>query len=265
MDFGKLSRASTSSPFDCIMFDLDDTLYSSHTGIALALKKNIEDFLVERCGFTSDQASTLRVELFKSYGSTLAGLRALGYDIDANEYHSFVHGRLPYGQIKQNPHLRNILLSITQRKIIFTNSDRVHAGKALSRLGIEDCFEQIICFETLNPNLSMATRPDEIPVVLKPSLEAMEIAISAANINPHRTLFLDDNVRNVAAGKAMGLKTVLVGRTTKTQDADYALESVNNLAQAIPEIWMINGSTKEDERAIGRSRSDLESLLIVGA
>ncbi|XP_021844265.2 uncharacterized protein [Spinacia oleracea] len=265
MDFGKLSRSSTSSPFDCVMFDLDDTLYSSHTGIGLALKQNIQDFLVEKLGFTTDQASSLRVELFKSYGSTLAGLRALGYDVDADDYHSFVHGRLPYAQIKPNPHLRNILLSITQRKIIFTNSDRVHAKKALNRLGIGDCFEQIICFETLNPNLSMATRPDEIPVVLKPSIDAIQIAISAADINPHRTLFLDDNVRNVAAGKALGLKTVLVGRTMKTQEADYALESVNNLAQAIPEIWMINGSEKDNEMAIGRSMSDLENILIVGA
>ncbi|XP_056694310.1 uncharacterized protein [Spinacia oleracea] len=223
MDFGKLSRSSTSSPFDCVMFDLDDTLYSSHTGIGLALKQNIQDFLVEKLGFTTDQASSLRVELFKSYGSTLAGLR------------------------------------------IFTNSDRVHAKKALNRLGIGDCFEQIICFETLNPNLSMATRPDEIPVVLKPSIDAIQIAISAADINPHRTLFLDDNVRNVAAGKALGLKTVLVGRTMKTQEADYALESVNNLAQAIPEIWMINGSEKDNEMAIGRSMSDLENILIVGA
>ncbi|KNA24300.1 hypothetical protein SOVF_017060 [Spinacia oleracea] len=231
------------------MFDLDDTLYSSHTGIGLALKQNIQDFLVEKLGFTTDQASSLRVELFKSYGSTLAGLRALGYDVDADDYHSFVHGRLPYAQIKPNPHLRNILLSITQRKIIFTNSDRVHAKKALNRLGIGDCFEQIICFETLNPNLSMATRPDEIPVVLKPSIDAIQIAISAADINPHRTLFLDDNV----------------GRTMKTQEADYALESVNNLAQAIPEIWMINGSEKDNEMAIGRSMSDLENILIVGA
>ncbi|KMS95728.1 hypothetical protein BVRB_005490 [Beta vulgaris subsp. vulgaris] len=264
MDFGKLSRAST-SPFDCLMFDLDDTLYSSHTGIHQALKKNIEDFLVERCGFSTDQAASLRVELFKTYGSTLAGLRALGYDIDADDYHSFVHGRLPYAQIKPNPQLRNLLCRITQRKIIFTNSDRVHATKALSRLGLEDCFEQIICFETLNPNLSIATRPDEIPVLLKPSLDAIAIAISAANITPHRTLFLDDNVRNVAAGKALGLKTALVGRATKCVGADYALETVNNLAQAIPDIVMINGSEEDDQQAMGRSMSDLETFLTVGA
>lgn len=262
MDYGKVS-----SPFDCLMFDLDDTLYSSHTGIAAALKKNIEDYLVEKRGFARSQASTLRVELFKTYGSSLAGLRALGYDIDADDYHSFVHGRLPYERIKPNPQLRNILLSITQRKIIFTNSDREHAKKALKRLGIEDCFERMICFETLNPNLSKATRPDEFPVVLKPSLDAINIAIDAAQVDPQRTLFLDDNVRNVAAGKAMGLKTALVGKTTKTLEADYAVENVNNLAQAIPEIWMMGKSSADDdgEQSIGRTRSEIENLLAVGA
>lgn len=33
---------------------------------------------------------------------------------------------------------------------IFTNADKIHAVKVLSRLGLEDCFEGIICFETLN-------------------------------------------------------------------------------------------------------------------
>lgn len=103
------------SPFDCIIFgkyiifsyflqftnsfniifsnsivyqtDLDDTLYPSNTGIGAAVKKNIDLFLMEKCGFSQSKASTLRVELFKSHGSTLAGLRALGYDITAEEYH----------------------------------------------------------------------------------------------------------------------------------------------------------------------------------
>uniref|UniRef100_M1D4R8 Protein SSM1 n=1 Tax=Solanum tuberosum TaxID=4113 RepID=M1D4R8_SOLTU len=137
-------------------------------------------------------------------------MQAIGYDVDADDYHSYVHGRLPYDLIKPDPQLRSILRRINQRKIIFTNSDRIHAMKALDRLGITDCFEQIICFETMNFNLSKATRPEEIPVILKPSMEAMNIAIEAAQVDPYRTLFLDDNVKNIAAGKAVGLQTVLV-------------------------------------------------------
>ncbi|KAL3632561.1 hypothetical protein CASFOL_025545 [Castilleja foliolosa] len=95
-------------------------------------------------------------------------------------------------------------------KNIFTNSDRIHAIKALDRLGIRDCFEKIICFETMNPNLMKSNRPDEFPVVLKPSIEAMNIAVEAAEVDPRRMLFFYDNVKNVAAGKVVGLRTVLI-------------------------------------------------------
>ncbi|XWS08984.1 hypothetical protein CRYUN_Cryun40dG0046900 [Craigia yunnanensis] len=237
------------SSFNCLLFDLDDTLYPSNTGIAQGVKKNIDDFLIEKCGFPATKATSLRVELFKTYCSTLAGLRALGYDIDADDYHGFVHGRLPYDVIKPDPQLRNLLHTITQRKIIFTNSDRVHAIKVLKRLGLEDCFDQIICFETLNSNLPKSTRLDEFPVVLKPSLDAMKIALDVSHVDPRSTLFFDDNVRNIAAGKALGLRTCLVGKTARTREADYAINTVNNLAQVIPEIW-VNETEGGDARMI---------------
>ncbi|KAK9054839.1 hypothetical protein SSX86_025918 [Deinandra increscens subsp. villosa] len=228
------------SPFDCLIFDLDDTLYSSSIGFGDATKRNIDDFLVEKCGFEQRNASALRVQLFKTYGSTLAGLRALGYDVDADEYHSIVHGRLPYHLIKPDPQLRSLLLTINQRKIIFTNSDQAHATKALNLLGVADCFEQIICFETMNPNLfnSKSSSPEEFPVVLKPSLDAFNIAIDVAEVDPSTTLFLDDNAGNIAAAKVAGLQTVVVGKTIKTNEADYALEKIHNLTQVVPEIWL---------------------------
>ncbi|XVF28870.1 hypothetical protein REPUB_Repub15cG0069600 [Reevesia pubescens] len=247
------------SPFNCLLFDLDDTLYPSNTGLAQVVKKNIDDFLIEKCGFSAPKASSLRVELFKTYGSTLAGLRALGYDINADDYHSFVHGRLPYDVIKPDSQLRNLIRSITQRKIIFTNSDRIHAIKVLKRLGLEDCFDQIICFETLNPNLRNSTRSDEFPVVLKPSMDAMKIALDVSHVDPRCTLFFDDNIRNIAAGKTVGLRTCLVGKTVKTREADYAIEAVNNLARLIPEIW-VNKTDGGDGR-MSRSRSELDAIL----
>lgn len=173
--------------------DLDDTLYPSSTGIAEAVKRNIEDFLVEKLGFSRAIASTLRVELFRTHGSTLAGLRALGYDVHPDDYHGFVHGQLPYDLIKADYNLRNLLLGISQRKIIFTNSDRKHAKETLRRLELEDCWDEIICFETMNPNMQ------QFPIILKPSLEAMKIALQIAQVDPRQTLFLDDNVRNIAA------------------------------------------------------------------
>ncbi|CAM8896238.1 unnamed protein product [Rhodiola kirilowii] len=234
-----MALSASSSPFDCLLFDLDDTLYPSSIGLAAALRKNIDDFLIERCGFAPRKASSLRVELFRTYGSSLAGLRVLGYNIDADDYHSFVHGRLPYEAIKPNPQLRNLLQSISQRKIIFTNSDFNHAVKVLERLEIEDCFEQIICFETMNPNLSKSIGPDEFPIVLKPSPAAMKIAVDVADIDTSRTLFLDDNVKNIAAGKALGLRTALIGNNAaRIKEADYAMENISHLSKMVPEIWV---------------------------
>ncbi|KAA0061697.1 HAD-superfamily hydrolase, subfamily IA, variant 3 [Cucumis melo var. makuwa] len=254
--------------FETLFFfyiDLDDTLYPFNTGIATACKKNIEDFLIEKCGFPKTQAPILRTELFKTYGSTLAGLRALGYDIKADDYHGFVHGRLPYDRIKQDFQLRRLLLSIPQRKIIFTNSDMIHATKALSRLGLEGCFEKIICFETMNPNLPKAARPNEFPILLKPSMDAMRIALDVADVDPRHTLFLDDNIRNIAAGKSLGLRTVLVGKTVKSKEADYVVESVHNLVQVIPEIWMNTADSDGDDEMMNRSRNEVDSIHMTAA
>lgn len=109
---------------------------------------------------------------------------------------------------------------------IFTNADKAHAMEVLNRLGLEECFEGIICFETLNPptglnvegdkkNGSLPTNRAEhgwffsgsdsesddvkdrdgasdgqakVRILCKPSVEAMEAAIKIANVDPKKTV-----------------------------------------------------------------------------
>ncbi|KAJ4704656.1 Haloacid dehalogenase-like hydrolase [Melia azedarach] len=266
MEYEGCFRLSQRQKYDCLLFDLDDTLYPYSSGIAAACGKNIKDYMVEKLGIEKSKLQELGNLLYKHYGTTMAGLRAIGYDFDYDHYHSFVHGRLPYENLKPDPVLRSLLLSLPLRKIIFTNADKVHALKVLSRLGLEDCFEGIICFETLNPthknNISddeddiASTRPEifdiighfaqpnpnlvelpKTPIVCKPSEDAIERALKIANISPQRTLFFEDSVRNIQAGKRVGLHTVLVGTSLRVKGADYALESIHNIKEAIPELW----------------------------
>ncbi|CAN4106549.1 unnamed protein product [Withania somnifera] len=184
------------------------------------------------------------LELYREYGTTMAGLKELGYEFDNDEFHEFVHGRLPYEVLKPDPLLRNLLLSMPQRKIIFTNGDKAHAIRVLSRLGLGDCFEGIICFETLNPPLEdidgdeAATRPS---ILCKPSLKAMEAAIRIADLDPNKTIFFDDSARNIASGKQAGMHTVIVGRSTLVGGADHALRSIHNIREALPHIWEKEG------------------------
>ncbi|XP_022742624.1 uncharacterized protein C24B11.05-like [Durio zibethinus] len=274
MEYEDRFRLAQRRKYDCLLFDLDDTLYPLSSGLARECGKNIKDYMVEKLGIEKEKIVELSNLLYKNYGTTMAGLRAVGYDFDYDEYHSYVHGRLPYENLKPDPQLRSLLQALPLRKIIFTNADKVHAAKALTKLGLEDCFEGIICFETLNPTHKNTVSDDEddieflgsaaadapsslkifdiiahfaeakpgatlpkTPIVCKPQESAIERALKIAKINPHRTLFFDDSVRNIQAGKRVGLHTVLVGTSQRPKATDYALESIHNIKQALPELW----------------------------
>lgn len=257
MAFEDIYRQEKGSNINCLIFDLDDTLYPLSAGIADAVLKNIGDYMVEKLDIDRSKIGELCDLLYKNYGTTMAGIRAIGYSFNYDEYHSYVHGRLPYENLKPDPVLRQILLSLPIRKVIFTNGDKDHAAKALKRLGLEDCFEGIICFETLNsPIESKVITKDNIfdivkyslnpdpsvelpktPIICKPSEYAFECALKIANIDPKRAIFFDDSVRNIQAGKRVGLHTVLVGKSYRVKGADYALESIHNIKEALPELW----------------------------
>ncbi|KAK9139808.1 hypothetical protein Scep_009489 [Stephania cephalantha] len=123
---------------------------------------------------------------------------------------------------------------------LFTDSRLRTAVKILQKLGVEDCFQEIICFETMNqhpPETSLSGKM--LDVVTKPSIEAMNMAIDVAGVDPHCTLFLDDEEDNVSAGKAVGFRTVLVGKRVKSNEADFVVERLVELRQAVPEIWAL--------------------------
>lgn len=282
MEYDDRYRQVQRPKYDCLLFDLDDTLYPLSSGLAASCGKNIQDFMVEKLGIDRSKIPALSNLLYKNYGTTMAGLRAIGYDFDYDEYHSFVHGRLPYENLKPDPVLRHLLLSLPIRKVIFTNGDKVHAAKALSRLGLEDCFEGIICFETLNPIHKSTISDDEddiefvgssissttassneifdivghfsqpeprsvlpkTPIICKPSEDAIERALKIAKISPQRTLFFEDSTRNIQSGKRVGLHTVLVGTSHRVKGADHALESIHNIREALPELWEVDKKTE---------------------
>ncbi|OAY61202.1 uncharacterized protein LOC110626795 [Manihot esculenta] len=252
--------------YDTLLFDLDDTLYPLSTGFSKECTNNIQEYMVQRLGIQESKVSQLNQELYKNYGTSMAGLKAIGYDFDNDEYHSFVHGRLPYEKLKPDHVLRSLLQSLPFRKVIFSNADKAHVAKTLSKLGLEDCFERIVCFETLNRTTSdhkIGSETLEIfesdngqmlpktPIVCKPFEDAFEQAFKLADIHPQRTIFFDDSIRNIQTGKQMGLRTVLVGKSNRISGADYVVESIHNMKEALPELWEANRSESETRKYTG--------------
>ncbi|XP_022146352.1 uncharacterized protein C24B11.05 isoform X2 [Momordica charantia] len=214
--------------------DMDDTLYPRSCGLNLACRKKIEEFMLKHLQIEESEVPQMCLDMHMEYGTTMAGLKALGYEFDDDEFHAQVHGTLPYEALKPDPVLRNLLLSMPQRKIIFTNADKAHAAQVLHRLALEDCFEGVICFETLN-NPSSENKCHGI--LCKPSIEAFQAAIIIADIDPGKTIFFDDSARNIESGKAAGLHTVIVGSSELVPGADHALGSIHNIKEALPELW----------------------------
>ncbi|EXB44478.1 hypothetical protein L484_013896 [Morus notabilis] len=251
---------------------MDDTLYPLSSGLNLACRKNIEEFMLQHLHIEESEVPRMCLQLYKECGTTMAGLKALGYGFDNDEFHAYVHGRLPYDALKPDPVLRNLLLSMPQCKIIFTNADKGHATRVLNRLGVEDCFEGIICFETLNPpnepldcleaHPAGANSTTNSKILCKPSLEAIKAAIQIANIDPDTTIFFDDSARNIASGKAAGLHTVIVGSSELVAGADHALSSIHNIKEALPEIWESEGEEAEQGKQQVIQSTAIEAVVL---
>ncbi|XP_020214635.1 uncharacterized protein C24B11.05 [Cajanus cajan] len=264
MEDGHKFQEVSKPKYDCLLFDLDDTLYPLSSGVSAQISQNIEEYMIQKLGMEAAKVAQLNCPLYRIYGTTMAGLKAIGYDFKYDDFHSFVHGRLPYNNLlKPDPVLRGILQSLPVRKLIFTNADTNHAVRALKSLGLEDCFERIISFDTLNPSNNTnppcekdgseyagifdfcehIQRPEsdmilpKTPVVCKPFEDAFENAFKLADIDPQRTLFFDDSVRNLVTAKRLGLHTVVVGTSVRSMGVDHALESIHNMREAFPELW----------------------------
>ncbi|XP_071719632.1 uncharacterized protein C24B11.05-like [Rutidosis leptorrhynchoides] len=256
----KFQQQIAQSKYECLLFDVDDTLYPLSSGLSAQCTKNINEYMMNNLHIEENKVSELCAQLYRDYGTTMAGLCAIGYNYDHDEYHRFVHGRLPYEYLKPDLVLKSLLNSLPIRKVIFSNANEAHVAEVLGRLGLEDCFDDVICFESLNSKneTTDATNSSVIednedepvgllpktPIVCKPFENAFQQAFEMAKINPDKTLFFDDSLRNIQTAKLMGLTTVLVGSSQRKYGADYALESIHNIKEALPELWeLVNKST----------------------
>ncbi|XP_076913968.1 uncharacterized protein C24B11.05-like [Bidens hawaiensis] len=243
--------------YECLLFDMDDTLYPMSVGLNYAYRKNIEEFMLRHLNIEESQVPDMCLDLYREHGTTMAGLKALGYKFDNDAFHALVHGTLPYHALKPDLVLRNLLLCMPQRKIIFTNADKAHAARVLSRLGLEDCFEGVICFETLNVHpvkglensnvggVNKCSVESYTRIICKPVLESFQAAMVIANMDPKKTIFFDDSVRNIATAKTAGFHTVIVGRSGLVPGADHALSSIHNIREALSELWEDEGEHLE--------------------
>lgn len=98
--------------------------------------------MVKHLGIPEGEVEQMTQQLYYTYGTTMAGLAAKGYQLDFDHYHSLVHGTLDYQNLlAAQPATRSTLADLNLQKHLLTNADAKHAAICLERLGLTDCFQ----------------------------------------------------------------------------------------------------------------------------
>jgi putative hydrolase of the HAD superfamily len=202
--------------FTTLFFDLDDTLYPNSTGLWEAIRERTNLYLRDRMGFPEEEVPVLREQYFKMYGTTLRGLQAR-HNVDVEDYLAFVHDLPLTDYLTPNPHQREIIASLPNRKLIFTNADANHARRVLAVLQLEDLFETIVDVNAVAP-------------YCKPMPESFAIAQELADEpDPRKCVIIDDQARTTRAALEVGMPSILYGTDEPTEDASGVFTDWNHL------------------------------------
>jgi len=212
--------------FSTLFFDLDATLYSASNGLWDQIRLRIFKYMREEVGLAEDIIPSTRDHYWKTYGTTLEGLR-IHHQVDPDHYLAYVHD-LPLDEYLQHDQdLRDLLVSLPQDLWVFTNSDNRHANRVLKMLGIADLFTGVVDLLSMD-------------FVIKPNPEAYQIALAkAGGVDPVNCVMFDDLLANLAGAKEIGFTTVLVGNNGTIDHADYHLPTIHDIKRIMPHLWNV--------------------------
>jgi putative hydrolase of the HAD superfamily len=181
---------------ECILFDLDNTLYPKSLGIFDMVVERIRHYMEKCMGFEKNLARELRQEYIRKYGSTLRGLM-IHQNINPEDYLEYVHDVAVEEKVSPSPELAELLRAIPIEKAIFTSGHRPHALKVLHCLGVEQYF----------PRIFDITFTHYIP---KPNPEAYCQVLESLGLEGPACMMVEDLPANLKPAKEMGMTTVLV-------------------------------------------------------
>ena len=205
-----------------VLLDLDETMYPKETGLMDLIGDRINEYMSLRLGIDSQEVVALRRRYFEKYGTTGRGLY-LDYGLDVQDYFEFVHD-LPVEELLQpDPRLDDMLGSLEEEKVIFTNATTKHAQRVLRALGVENHFGPIVGIR-------------ELGYIPKPDPRAYHKVLELVGARPQKCVLVDDRACNLAPGQGLGMTTVLVGVEDATDGADYAICEVVELGAVMEKI-----------------------------
>lgn len=210
--------------FEILLVDVDRTLYPFECNVWDAIGERIHDFIHLKLGLSKEEARQLRLSLRERYPTTWQGLNE-EYDIDKDEYLRFVHEVDLTSLLPPNPALPGLFAALPQKKIVFTNSTRYHAGRVLDYFSIKPYFSDIIDVTMISP-------------YTKFEREAFPLALEyLGNPAPEGCVMIDDEESIIDNAVASGMQGVLVNAAPQQNGHSHVqIPSINFLAEALARL-----------------------------
>ena len=207
------------------IFDLDNTLYSGQTQVFSEVDKKMSSFISKKFNVDLVKAKKIQKEYFYEYGTTLSGLMNHD-DIDPQEFLEFVHD-IDISWLPKDEVLREELIKIKEKKIIFTNGSHAHVENVTKQLDIDGLFDGV--FDITDANY-----------VPKPHLNPYQELIKKFDLDPNQSILIEDIAHNLEQAKNLGMKTCWLenDETFAKKDANkpYIDYKIKNLPSFLQEI-----------------------------
>ncbi len=185
------------------VFDLDNTLYPPAVNLFSQIEVLMTKYVSETLQLDHAQANHLRDHYWKTYGTTLAGLMA-EHKIDPDPFLLEVHD-IDFAVLPPAPDLAAAISALPGRKIVYTNGTEPYARNVLAARKLDGIFDAVYGVE------HASYRP-------KPEQAAFEAVFALDNLPPQQGAMFEDDIRNLTAPHAMGMRTVHVAPSAQHHD-----------------------------------------------
>lgn len=180
---------------DAWIFDLDNTLYSAEINLFAQIDLRMRDYIATFLGLPAEDAFHIQKHYFREFGTSLRGLMNV-HGMAPGPFLDHVHD-IDLSMLPADPELNAVLGDLPGRKLIYTNASARHAERVTARLGIAHHFEAIFGI----------VEADYTP---KPEPFPYNTLVDRYGLTPHRTVMVEDMLRNLKPAAALGMTTVWV-------------------------------------------------------
>lgn len=202
------------------LFDLDNTLHNASPHIFPHINRAMTAYVMKHLGVAEDEADRLRMEYWRRYGATLTGLMR-HHGVAPNHFLWETH-QFPelHRQLVFDGALKAMLRRLPGRKIVFSNAPTHYADAVLKAMGVRQLFDSVWCQEQLR-------------FVPKPFPETFRRLLHRERLHATQCVMVEDSIDNLRTARRLGMKTVLVSRTSAPTWVDVAVRSVLELPRQV--------------------------------